>query len=183
MVSYQMNTPSPPFEKLEASLERLRARIPEMPVNSVLLSRLVLHLGRGVGAMLEQQIRPFGLAEAEFRVLATLFSQPQGVAHPSDLCVRTSQSPANMSRICDALVERDLITRVASLHDRRKMVLRITETGEELVQHLLPTLFRPLREMFKDFTEQEQAHLVEQLKRLGAQIDRVMGADVGEREG
>jgi MarR family transcriptional regulator, negative regulator of the multidrug operon emrRAB len=176
-----MNTPSLPFEKLEASLLRLRERIPELPITSVLLSRLLVQIGRGMAAQLEQQIRPFGLAEAEFRVLATLFSQPQGVAHPTDLCARTSQSPANMSRICDALVDRDLITRVSSMHDRRKMVLRITEAGEALVQNLLPTLFGPLREMFKDFTEQEQALLVEQLKRLGAKLDINLTHDFGER--
>src|ERR1700728_5480929 len=102
-------------------------------------------------AMLEQKIRPFGLAEAEFRVLTPLFSQPDGVAHPSDLCVRALQSPANMSRISDALVSRNLITRVLSVHDRRRMVLRITEEGEELVRRLLPKMFVPLRGLFAQF--------------------------------
>jgi MarR family transcriptional repressor of emrRAB len=96
------------------------------------------------------------------------------VAHPSDLCARTAQSPANMSRICDALVERDLITRVASLHDRRKMVLRITDSGSALVRSLLPTLFGPLREMFKDFSDLEQLQLIEQLKRLGSVAERAV---------
>jgi len=175
-----MNSPSAPFEKLEASLEHLRGRMPDMPINSVLLSRMLVHLGRGVAAMLEHQIRPFGLAEADFRVLVTLFSQPDGTAHPTDLCARTSQSPANMSRIGDALVERDLITRVSSMHDRRKMVLRITDPGEALVRQLLPSLFGPLRDVFKDFSEQEQAQLIEQLKRLGAQLDAATG-DIAER--
>jgi MarR family transcriptional repressor of emrRAB len=175
-----MNIPSAPFDKLEASLEHLHGRMPDMPIHSVLLSRLLVHLGRGVAAMLEHQIRPFGLAEADFRVLVTLFSQPDGTAHPTDLCARTSQSPANMSRIGDALVERDLITRVSSMHDRRKMVLRITDPGEALVRQLLPTLFGPLRDMFKDFSEQEQAQLIEQLKRLGAQLDTATGG-IAER--
>src|SRR6202021_3865076 len=121
----------------------------DLPVTGILLCRLLLHIGREMAARFEQQIKPFGLAEAEFRVLTTLFSQPDGVAHPSDLCARASQSPANMSRISDALVRRDLITRVLSAHDRRRMVLRITEQGEDLVRRLLPTLFAPLREMFK----------------------------------
>jgi MarR family transcriptional repressor of emrRAB len=71
-----------------------------------------------------------------------------------------------MSRICDALVSRDLITRVLSQHDRRRMVLRITAQGEELVQQLLPTMFVPLRAVFADFPEAEQRLLVQQLKRL-----------------
>jgi MarR family transcriptional regulator, negative regulator of the multidrug operon emrRAB len=169
------------FEMVEASLARLRDRLPDTPVTSVMLSRLMLNLGRGMAAMLEQQIRPFGLTEAEFRVLTTLFSQPEGVAHPSDLCARTAQSPANMSRISDALVSRDLITRVLSAQDRRRMVLRITEQGEELVRRLLPHLFAPLREMLRDVSEAEQEQLIAQLKRLGMRLDEVMAQESPER--
>src|SRR5450759_985545 len=173
-----MNTQPPSqFEMLEASLRRLRARMPETPIAGIMLTRLLLNLGRGMAAMLEQQIRPFGLAEAEFRVLTALFSQPEGVAHPSDLCARASQSPANMSRISDALVSRDLITRVSSVQDRRRMVLRITEQGEALVRRLLPLLHAPLKEMFGEFSQAELQQLIVQLKRLGMKLDQVMARE------
>jgi len=165
-----MNSPDSQFDMLEANLEGLSARIPDLPITGMLLCRLIQHLGREMTAMLEQKIRPFGLAEAEFRVLTTLFSQPEGVAHPSDLCVRALQSPANMSRISDALVSRDLITRVLSVHDRRRMVLRITEQGEALVRQLLPKLSGPLRELLMEFPESEQQQLIARFKRLGMKL-------------
>jgi len=167
----QMNNSASPFDKLEASLRALSARMPDVPFNEILLCRLLLHMGREMAATLEQKIRPFGLAEAEFRVLTTLFSQPEGVAHPGDLCTRAAQSPANMSRICDALVGRDLITRVLSAQDRRRMVLRITEQGEELVRQLLPKMFVPLRGMLAEFSQDEQRQLISQLKRLHNNMD------------
>jgi MarR family transcriptional regulator, negative regulator of the multidrug operon emrRAB len=170
MVSVRMNNTDSQFDKLEANLHGLSARMPDVPLTEILLSRLIQHAGREMAAKFEQQIRPFGLAEAEFRVLTTLFSHPEGVAHPSDLCVRTAQSPANMSRISDALVSRDLITRVLSVHDRRRMVLRITEQGEDLVRRLLPTMFPPLRALFADFSDTEQRQLITQFKRLYANI-------------
>jgi MarR family transcriptional repressor of emrRAB len=176
-----MNNSALQIQKLEANLKRLQARVPDLPVSGVLLSRLILHLGRGMSALLDLEVRPFGLAEAEFRVLTTLFSQPDGVAHPTDLCAKTSQSPANMSRISDALVNRDLITRVSSVHDRRKMVLRITEQGEELVRKLLPVLSGPLREMLSEFSEHEQHELIAKLKRLGAKVDAALAERSGER--
>jgi MarR family transcriptional repressor of emrRAB len=155
---------------LEASLRALSARVPDLPFSGILLCRLVLHLGREMAAGFEQKLRPFGLAEAEFRVLTTLFSQPDGVAHPSDLCARADQSPANMSRISDALVSRHLITRVLSVQDRRRMVLRITEQGEDLVRQLLPKLFVSLRGMLAEFSESELSLLISQLKRLHANM-------------
>jgi len=173
----QINNTDSQFDMLEAHLLRLSARVPDLPITGILLCRLMMYMGREMSAMFEQNIRPFGLAEAEFRALTTLFSQPEGVAHPSDLCARASQSPANMSRICDALVSRGLITRVMSERDRRRMVLHITERGEELVRRLLPTLFAPLREMLRDFPEAEQRQLIAQLKRLGGELDKVNRED------
>jgi len=166
----QMNSADIPFDKLEANLLALSARLPDVPLTEVLLCRLMQHMGREMSAMFEQQIRPFGLAEAEFRVLTTLFSQPDGAAHPSDLCARAEQSPANMSRISDALVSRELITRVLSVRDRRRMVLRITEQGEQLVRELLPKLFVPLRGLFAEFPQGEQRQMIDQLKRLSANL-------------
>ncbi len=162
-----------PFDMLEANLRNLRLRMPDLPYSEVLLCRLVTQIGREITAMLEQQIRPFGLAEAEFRVLSTLFSQTDGVAHPSELCLRAAQSPANMSRISDALVSRGLITRVLSAQDRRRMVLRITDEGEELVRRLLPTLWEPLRSLLLPFSEAEQQQLIAQLKQLHGVLDNV----------
>ncbi len=170
MVSMQMNNTETQFDKLEKNLHALSTRMPDLPLSEVMLCRLTMHLGREMATMLDQQIRPFGIAEAEFRVLTTLFSQPEGVAHPSDLCARAAQSPANMSRICDALVSRDLITRVMSAHDRRRMVLRITEQGEELVRRLLPTMFAPLRDLYSGISEEEKRHLISQLKGLYARM-------------
>jgi len=161
-----MNSSLTQFDKLEANLQALGLRIPDLPFTEILLCRLLVHMGREMAASQEQKIRPAGLTEAEFRVLTTLFSQPDGVAHPSDLCERAGQSPANMSRISDALVSRDLITRVLSAQDRRRMVLRITEQGEELVRRLLPTMFASLRGILAGFPEPEQLHLIAQLKRL-----------------
>jgi MarR family transcriptional repressor of emrRAB len=162
------DSPDTSIDKMEANLRALSARVPDLPFTEIVLCRLLIHLGREMAAGFEQKIRPFGLAEAEFRVLTTLFSQPDGVAHPSDLCVRAGQSPANLSRISDALVSRDLITRVLSSHDRRRMVLRITEQGEDLVRRLLPKLFGSLHAMYAEFSDSEQQLLIAQLKRLHA---------------
>jgi MarR family transcriptional repressor of emrRAB len=167
-----MNDRDSQFDMLEANLRALSARVPDLPLTEILLCRVLLHVGREMAAGLEQKIRPFGLVEAEFRVLTTLFSQPEGMAHPSDLCTRAAQSPANMSRISDALVQRDLITRVSSLQDRRRMVLRITEQGEDLVRRLLPKLFVSLRGMSAEFSESEQRLLISQLKRLYANLEQ-----------
>jgi MarR family transcriptional regulator, negative regulator of the multidrug operon emrRAB len=177
----QINNSDSPLDKLEDNLRAMGSRMPDLPFTEVLLCRLIMYTGREMAADFEQKIRPFGLSEPEFRVLTTLFSQPDGVAHPSDLCSRASQSPANMSRISDALVSRDLITRVLSLQDRRRMVLRITEQGEDLVRQLFPKLFHSLRETMSEFPEAEQRQMIAQLKRLCARMDQDATRETSER--
>jgi MarR family transcriptional repressor of emrRAB len=176
-----MNFVPTQFEMLETSVKRLSARVPDTPELCILIVRVLQQLARGLSEMVEQQLRPFGLAEAEFRVLMTLFSQPEGVGHPTDLCARTSQRPANMSRICDALVARDLITRISSDHDRRRMVLRITARGEELVRRMLPVLFPALRELFEGLSQQEHSLLLQLLQGVAGKLDSVTARHAAER--
>jgi DNA-binding MarR family transcriptional regulator len=54
------------------------------------------------------------------------------------------------------------------------MVLHVTERGEALVRGLLPRLYGPLRDMFADFSAEDQQRLIEQLKLLGARLDQAL---------
>ena len=67
-----------------------------------------------LAAGLAHELQPFGLSEGEFRLLATLFSQPFGIARPSELSLLADLGTANVSRISDALVSRELIARARS---------------------------------------------------------------------
>ena len=176
-----MNNQFPsPFDMLEANLLRLEQRGAGRTDRRDHVEPALVALGRGVAAMLEQQIRPFGLAEAEFRVLTALFSQPEGAAHPSELCARPRRARPTCRASAMCSWNRDLITRVSSEQDRRRMVLRITEQGEELVRRLLPLLFAPLRDLFKDLSDAEQQQLIAQLKRLGMKLEEPVSVQAAE---
>jgi len=135
--------------------------------------RLLVLLRREISAMLEQQLRPHGLNEADFRTLMNLFSRPDGVAHPGELCVGAAQSPANMTRVADGLCERGLITRVASDQDRRRTILRLTPAGEALARALLPHTVEHTRALFAPMTPSERQQLLERLRALATQLDHI----------
>jgi DNA-binding MarR family transcriptional regulator len=109
-------------------------------------------------------------------VLMALYAHSGGVAHPSDLSAITAQGAANISRINDVLMNRGLITRVLSVKDRRRMVLGITQQGEELVRALLPRMYVPVQEMMLELPESDQRQMIEQLKHLGRILDGPEGA-------
>ncbi len=153
-------------------MRRAALRFEQVPVTETVILRLLVLLGREVSAMLEQALRPHGLNETDFRTLMTLFTQPDGVAHPSDLCAFVAQSPANMTRVADGLYERGLITRIASEEDRRRTILRITPSGEQLALALLPQTTAHTHAMFENMPHTERAALLEQLHALIVQVDR-----------
>jgi len=166
-----VETATSSFEILQLNLQNLLLRVPDLPFTSVLLSRQLINVGQALTVMFDRQLRNFALTEVELRVLATLLSQPNSSAHPSDLCVRTSQSPPSMTRLTNILVNRGFITRRRSTHDRRQVVLQITERGERIVCQLLPKLFQPLRGIFEDISEIQQRNLIAQLRRIAERLE------------
>lgn len=158
--------------ELESTVRRTAARFSEIPVVESSILRLLVLLGRELTALLEQSLQSHGLNETDFRILMSLFSQPDGIAHPSDLCAYIGQSPANMTRVADGLYQRGLITRVASDEDRRRTILRITPAGEALARALLPATTARTRAIFRDIAPPARRALLEQLRAIIASIDR-----------
>jgi MarR family transcriptional repressor of emrRAB len=124
-----------------------------------------------MSARLDQGLRPSGLTEVELRVLVTVFSQGAAGAFPGELCTALGQSPANITRVTDALVARGLINRVPSGEDRRRMELRVTDAGESLVREVLPSLCLLSRDLFADFNAGELEQLLAGLRRLLASLE------------
>jgi len=53
-----MNNSDTQFDKLEANLRALSARVPDLPFSEILLCRLLLQMGREMATSFEQRIRP-----------------------------------------------------------------------------------------------------------------------------
>jgi MarR family transcriptional repressor of emrRAB len=170
----------PQFERVESNVRRLAQDFADLPVTEVLLARAVIMVGRDINGLLERELKPSGLAETEFRLLMALFSHG-GSAFAGDVCGALAQSPANLTRISDALVERGFISRTPDLEDRRRMLLALQPAGEKLVRSLLPRIGPEISGAFADFTATEKKQLLASLKRLMAGIDAI-NANVAREE-
>lgn len=159
------------IQEMEAGLSRLQHQVPDLPITQILTSRLLVYLGRELSSMVDQRLRPYGLSEIEFRALMNVYSFRETAAYPSELCTSLGQSPANITRITDALVERGLISRLADERDRRRLVLKTTPQGEQLAQTLLPLMLKSVRASYQDFSPDALAQLLGSLKHLARAID------------
>jgi MarR family transcriptional regulator, negative regulator of the multidrug operon emrRAB len=159
------------IQAVETNLERLKARVPDLPVAQILTTRALVTLGRELSAMLDQRLRPYGLSDIEFRALITIYSLQDTAAYPGDLCYSLGNSAANVTRITDNLVERGLLSRVADERDRRRLLLTITPAGEQLIQNMLPVMLQSKRDSFQGFSDANTEQLLSSLKHLARVID------------
>ncbi|MGA3158341.1 MAG: MarR family transcriptional regulator [Steroidobacteraceae bacterium] len=164
------------IDRIQSGMERVSRQGHSMPTDAALLLRTLILVGRALGELMEDALRPYGLNDTEFRVLVNLFALPDGVGHPGDLCTAAQQTPANMTRITDTLVARGLITRIPSVQDRRRQILELTDQGRALLQQLMPAAFEPLRSLLTVLPTPELQQILGQLKRIAAAIDETTRA-------
>jgi MarR family transcriptional regulator, negative regulator of the multidrug operon emrRAB len=156
--------------QVEKNLKGVCRQVPELPLVESMVLRVAVILGRDLNVLLDGLLKPAGLAEAEFRVLMALFSQG-GSAFAGELCAALAQSPANLTRVGDALVRQGYVSRSLDTNDRRKMMLSLEPAGEKLLRSLLPCLSRTVASAFEGFTAAEKKRLLADLKRLLAGIE------------
>ncbi len=94
-----------------------------------------------------------------------------GNASAGDLCATLAQSPANLTRIADSLVERGYVNRDPDENDRRRMLLTLQPEGERLLHEMLPGVGREVTALFAGFSNSEKKQMLEIFKRLLAGID------------
>jgi MarR family transcriptional repressor of emrRAB len=160
------------MQGIEAGLAQVSDRMPALPQQDVMLVRLLHLAAEGLTARFLDVLKPHGLNESDFRVLMQLYSSPSGSAYPSELCVFVVQTPTNMTRIADALVQRKLVTRTPGEQDRRRIELRITPAGRRFVERLLPKLFPLLTAFFSTLDQREKRTLEKLLERVIVSVDQ-----------
>jgi MarR family transcriptional regulator, negative regulator of the multidrug operon emrRAB len=157
---------------VERNLRGIAARSPEWPLTESLILRLILMLGRDLTSHLDGMLKPAGLGEPEYRLLAALFSA-DGSACAGELCAALGQSPANLTRIGDGLVKRGYVSRIPHTQDRRRIVLTLRPAGTRLLQSMLPRIGANVACAFDGFTAAEKKKLLATLKKLLAGVDAV----------
>jgi DNA-binding MarR family transcriptional regulator len=168
--------------QIEERLRKLRRKVPDLPTTETLVLRAAMILGRDFNAMMERQLKPAGLSEAELRMLTGLLAH-DGHASAGDLCAALAQSPANLTRLSDALVERGLVSRSPDTEDRRRMLLTLEPAGEQLLRKLLPKITPDVSAAFAGFSAAEKRQLLDALKRLMTGIDALnAGAEPSQDE-
>ena len=115
-------------------------------------------------AALNHALRPFGISVMFWRVLAVL--QESDGHNISHLSAKLAIDRSNLSRIIDLMARDGLIERRTPEHDRRNVLVCITQAGRRKVDEVYPSVLRIVESTMDGFSARERQTLLSLLKRM-----------------
>ena len=128
-------------------------------------------------AKLGETLDRFGLSLASFDVLANLRRSGEPFEKtPSELAASSMLTSGGITFRLDRLEADELIRRVPSREDRRKLFAKLTDKGRQVIDEVIAEHLKTETELLNGMTKTEQRQLAELLRKLERSIRDVSDA-------
>jgi MarR family transcriptional repressor of emrRAB len=141
----------------EKRVERAHQRAAGVPLGDIKLAILIKHNAWLLSAMLDKALESHDINSVAYIAMMTLYSTPNNLANPSEICDATGETRSNMTRITDELVKKGLLKRITNEEDRRRVDLSLSDAGIELLRTVVPLVRECNASVFSVFNPQEKA--------------------------
>jgi DNA-binding MarR family transcriptional regulator len=139
------------------------------------MSTLLAGVGREATARVRRAMRPLGLGAQQFLVLKQL--QVLGQTSQAELADALAIDPSNLAAITADLCDRDLVARTRHEVDRRRYVLRLTPTGEQLLGRAEGAIAATEADLLTPLDHEQREQLYTLLRRLADGVELCPTAD------
>ncbi|HEX3004511.1 MAG TPA: MarR family transcriptional regulator [Angustibacter sp.] len=161
--------PGDEVDRIVAAWQRERPDLDVAPLEVLSrVSRLARHLDRARSAAFTEH----DLESWEFDVLSALrrAGAPYELS-PGQLVTQTLVTSGTMTNRVDRLTARGLVQRLPDPHDRRGVIVRLTEAGRRRVDDAFAGLLDRERELLASLTASDRTRLADLLRSLVAPFD------------
>jgi DNA-binding MarR family transcriptional regulator len=114
----------------------------------------------------ESYFHKMGLTRGRFMVLIQLYQRGDEGMSIGDIRNFHKVRSATMTGIIDTLEKEGQIERISDPTDRRKVIVRITTPGQELIENFLPKHQEYINQMLSKLTKEEHRSLLNLLQKL-----------------
>lgn len=139
------------FGPTDERLRRVATRMPGFALEPMRLVRMSYQLQKGLRDTTNAVLKKYDLVDTSYTVLAILYGSADETSTATELSEACHEKPANLTRVCDELVARDLIRRSPKPGDRRAVMISLSERGRALVEQALPEVSAKLAAIYADF--------------------------------
>lgn len=154
-------------DHVDMVLSQWKTVSPERDASPMAVFTRLLRLSKYVRRRVSTVFSRGGLHDGEFDLLATLYrsGKPNGLT-PNELRNAAVLSSGAMTNRLDRLENAGYIGRVPNPEDRRSVLIRLTESGKELVLELLDDYLETLRDLQAALNDRQKEELTAALRTL-----------------
>jgi MarR family transcriptional repressor of emrRAB len=162
----------PRHRAIERALSGAKQRLPALPYERMLTARLMTHAHKHSQQLSNEVLKAHDLNYVSYATLMVLYGAGADGIGARELSEATGEKPTNLTRVCDELHARKLLQREPGVDDRRRVMLRLTRSGEKLAERVQPEIWTVVERLYKGFTTAELRQLqglLGKLLRAGAE--------------
>lgn len=137
--------------------------------------KAVVNLVRLSEPLIFELWRSHELTLAQVQCLRILSIGPE---QAGDLAKKLSMSSTSLTRILERLESREMVQRTLDLHDRRRIWVQLTETGQKTVTSLTSWYQSPLFHAIQEMEDAERTQLIETLNHYTQKVREIESRDV-----
>jgi MarR family transcriptional regulator, 2-MHQ and catechol-resistance regulon repressor len=127
--------------------------------------RALVRTYQAFSAYSESHIRQFDLTPAQFDVIATL-GNTVGMSM-GEIGEKTLITKGTLTGVIDRLIQKKLVTREVSPHNRRHIIVQLTAQGEQIFEQSFPAHIAHIKDRFEHLEPSELEALTNLLNQLG----------------
>ena len=147
------------FESTEKRMQQIKHRIPDFPLEKMRLMRMTYHIQKNIRDVTNAVLKEHDLHDGSYIVLAVLYGSEEETSTASTLGQACHEKPANLTRVCNDLAARGLITRGSRPGDRRSVMISLTKKGRALIEKVLPVVWQSTGRIYDGFAAAEMKQL------------------------
>jgi DNA-binding MarR family transcriptional regulator len=151
-------------------LREFSRRFPNMNPSALKICAELMRTGSSLLATFDNVLGKYGMSQGRFLTLIVMNRTPDKEINPSSLAERLGVKRATMTGLLDGLEKDDLIERASDPGDRRKIGIRLTANGRQLLDEMLPDYYRHMAKLTANLSENERQTMISLLGKVNQRL-------------
>jgi DNA-binding MarR family transcriptional regulator len=153
------------------SLEKFVKRYPDADIAAISDFVNLLRASSDISTALDKLLAKHELLQGRWWVLVLLMRQDDLTSTPTDLAEKAGVTKATMTGFIDGLVREGLVTRITDDVDRRKLLIKLTDAGQQKLDIVLPDYYKKVSALMSLLNADQRASLLVNVNVLASGLD------------
>jgi len=149
-------------------LGKFAERYPDADITAVSGFLHLLRVATDLSVALDTCLTKHGLLQGRWWVLILLMREDSRTSTPSVLAEKAGVTRATMTGLIDGLEQNGLVERIYTKDDRRSILIRLTDAGQDKLDAVMPDYYRRVRKCMQSLDDDKRMQLQQILELINA---------------